>query len=321
MTRPNFFIVGEPKSGTTAFYEYLRTHPQIFAPERKEVHYFCRDIHEENARIFGAPLHFPIRTESDYLALFQGWNGEPLVGEASVNYLASTVAAREIHRFDPSAKILVFLRNPVDFLYSWHAHSLLTNGEVIESFEEALDAEAARREGRMLTSLAKVPSYLFYSERVRYADHIRRYLEYFPREQVKVIIYEDFVADREGVYRDLLRFLGADPAALPDFQVINARKRLRLAGLARFTKRPAVRRALGLLAPKPLRRALGLPALYRRIFLVRERGAPMREETRRMLVERFRPEVEEVSELLGRDLVALWGFDRAAVGLRGPVSA
>jgi hypothetical protein len=308
MSRPNFFIVGQPKSGTTAFYEFLGAHPEIFVPERKEVHYFCTDFHRENAAVHGTPLHFPIRTEADYLALFHAWNGERVVGEASVHYLYSAEAAREIHRFAPDAKILVFLRNPADFLFSWHAHSLVSNGETIESFEEALAAEEDRRQGRRLTSLVKVPSYLHYSARVRYAEQIARFLELFPPERVKVVLYDDFVADIGAVYRDLLEFLEVDPEFVPDFKVVNARKRLRFKQAARFTKLPAVKRTLDALVPKPLREKLGLPRLFAALFHARDRSAPLSPETRRALMERYRGEVQAVSVLLGRDLGPAWGY-------------
>src|SRR5437667_5641216 len=101
---PNFFIVGAPRCGTTALYTYLRQHPDIFLPETKEPHYFNRDMNSGGA----------IRDHKEYLSLFAGAQGRARVGEASVYYLSSAYAAREISKVCPGAKIIVMLRNPVD---------------------------------------------------------------------------------------------------------------------------------------------------------------------------------------------------------------
>ncbi|NLF38083.1 sulfotransferase, partial [bacterium] len=104
MRLPDFFIVGAPKSGTTALHAYLGRHPSIFVPARKEPHFFGSDI--------VSPAF--VRDRDAYLSLFAGATTEARVGEASIWYLYSKRAAREIKEFNPDARIIIMLRNPVD---------------------------------------------------------------------------------------------------------------------------------------------------------------------------------------------------------------
>src|SRR6476619_5970862 len=110
---PNLFIVGAPKCGTTAWVEYLRTHPDIFFPVIKEPHYFSPDIPKPKG--FN---NFP--TEDRYLALFAQSGDAPIVGEGSVRYLQSQEAARNIREFNCDAKIIIFVRDQQDYLPSLH---------------------------------------------------------------------------------------------------------------------------------------------------------------------------------------------------------
>ena len=109
MPIPNFFIVGAPKCGTTALCEYLKYHPNVFMSTPKEPHYFAEDFER----------YRHVKTEDKYLALFGDCNDRHLmIGEASVFYLRSTRAVSLIRDFNPDAKIIVMLRNPVDMVYS-----------------------------------------------------------------------------------------------------------------------------------------------------------------------------------------------------------
>ena len=108
--KPGFFIVGAPKCGTTSFYHYLRQHPQIFMPDNKEPHYFGSDLKKRSDEF--------IKTEEEYLSLFKDADSSQMAGEASTFYLYSKAAQKEIKGFNPHAKIIIMLRNPIDFLHS-----------------------------------------------------------------------------------------------------------------------------------------------------------------------------------------------------------
>jgi len=291
--KPNFFLVGAPKSGTTALATYLKAHPDIFMPERKELGYFGSDLTYTD-RFLRAP------DETRYLAHFADWRSETHAGEASVWYLYSRRAAEEIHRFSPAARILVMLRNPVEVLYS-NYHQFLWNGnEDLPTFEQALAAEQDRKLGRRIPSGALMVESLYYRETVRFSEQLRRWFETFGRGRVHVILFDEFKADTAGTYSRTLEYLGTDPTFETELKVINPNKRTRSPVLHRlYTSAPfraAARRfpRLAVRIYRPLR-SLNTELAPR---------LPMRRETRRRLCRELTPEVTALGDLLDRDLSA-----------------
>src|SRR6185436_3306607 len=135
--RPDFFIVGAFKAGTTALYEYLRVHPQIFMSVPKEPMYFGADLTPRYRRM----------TEDEYLALFRDARPNQHAGEASPWYLYSTSAAAEINDFALDGRVIIMLRNPVDVMYSQHSQLVFNQREDLADFGAALDAEPDRLAG------------------------------------------------------------------------------------------------------------------------------------------------------------------------------
>jgi hypothetical protein len=299
--QPNFFIVGAPKCGTTAMNDYLAQHPEIFIPEIKEVHFFGSDLHFSKGAL---------RDEAAYLALFAGAT-EPRRGEASVWYLYSRRAAAEIHAFSPDAKIIVMLRDPPDMLYSQHSQFLYNGNEDLTDFRAALAAEDERRAGRRIPKSAHLVEGLFYSETVRYAEQLARYFDRFGRENVHVILYDDFRSDLAGSYRETLRFLGVREDFAPEFAVVNPNKRARSALLRDFVQAPPerVKRLARLFFPRDLRQRVmkGLDKANIRY----EARPPLEPALRAELSARFAPEVRALEQLLGRELP--WGKEAGKV--------
>ena len=293
LKKPDFFIVGAPKCGTTAMNNYLAEHPEIFIPDIKEVHFFGRDLNITKGAL---------RDEGAYLRLFSGATTEKRLGEASVWYLYSKTAAQEIYDFNPDARIVVMLRNPADMLYSQHSQFLYNGNEDIEDFREALAAEPERKAGRRIPKSAHLVDGLFYSETVRYAEQVERYFARFGRENVHIILYDDFRADLPGTYRKLLRFLGVSEDFTPEFAVVNPNKRARSALLRSFVQEPpeSIKRLSRVFFPRSLRQRVmkGLDRANVRY----EARAPLDPELKRELEHRFAPEVEKLERLLGRDL-------------------
>src|SRR3972149_11450918 len=118
MKIPNFFIVGAPKCGTTAMYTYLKQHPEVFMSDLKELHFFGTDHHR---------INYTPYTKEQYLSFFDGAGDKRRIGEASTSYLYSERAAVEIKEFNPFARIIIMLRNPVDVMYAYH-HTNLSGG-------------------------------------------------------------------------------------------------------------------------------------------------------------------------------------------------
>ena len=296
--RPDFFIVGAPKCGTTAMAEYLAAHPDIFMA-RKEMHFFGRDLRF-------AP-HFYRRAEREYLAEFKGWDGQSRIGEASVWYLFSEAAAAEIKAFNPAARIIVMLREPVEMMYSLFQYFRYDGNEPLATFEAALAAEAQRRAGRGAGRQTYFAPGLVYRETARFARQVARYFDVFGRSQVRVVFYEDMVADPSAVYRDTLEFLEVDSTfSLPQFDRINAGKSVKSRALRAVLNDPATRAAV--LAVRPWVPQAVFHALHR-VERALDRAnssvtpAPaLAPELKGRLRHEFAAEVGQLSDLIGRDL-------------------
>jgi hypothetical protein len=311
---PDFFIVGHAKSGTTALYEMLKPHPQIYMPEWKEPWYFSSDMRPRfQPRTSGrAPQTF-----EEYVALFAAARPEQRVGEASSSYLWSRTAADRIAEAQPDARIIAILREPASFLRSLHFQLLETHVESKKDLRTAMSLEDARREGRDIPRRSHRPQLLQYSDHVRYVEQLQRYHEAFPSEQVLVLIYDDFRRDNEAAVRKVLRFLDVDDQHPIQVREANPTTRsmrsqqlddlVYSVSVGRGAGTRAVKAAVKLLTPRQLRRN-ALRVTQRRI--VQAAPAPADEAFMLELRRRFEPEVVALSEYLGRDLVALWGYDR-----------
>src|SRR5262249_42896094 len=133
--KPNLFIVGAMKCGTTAWYEYLRSHPNIFMPDLKEPGFFALDL----------PKWRGTESEAEYSALFADSGPARVIGEASAIYLMSNRAAQAIRDYNPAAKILIFLRVQEEYLPSLHNLNRLEFAEDIGDFETAWRLSGHRR--------------------------------------------------------------------------------------------------------------------------------------------------------------------------------
>ena len=304
MKKPDFFIVGAPKCGTTAMVHYLGTCPDIFMA-RKEMHHFGSDLR------FGP--QFYRRNLEEYLAEFEARKGQHCAGEGSVWYLYSRQAAAEIKAFNPDARIIIMLRDPVEMLYSMYHTFRWDGNEHLPTFEEALAAQDERSAGRLLNRRTYFAQGLVYRDIVRFAEQVQRYFEVFGRDRVKVVIFDDFSADVPATYRQILDFLGADSANVRnDFRAVNTNKFVRSTALRTVMADPIVRStvlAIRPLVPRAVFNALQKVDARIRKFNSRAGKRPaLSPETRRQLQREFAPEVERLSTLLGRDLTH-WCYD------------
>jgi hypothetical protein len=295
-TKPNFFIVGAPKCGTTALYEYLRHHPNIFLPEIKEPHFFAKDLG-----------NYPrIKTLEEYTGMFAGSSAEQWrVGEASVYYLRSSVAIANIREFNPDARIIAMLRNPVEMLHSLHSQLLYVSQETVVDFQAAWRLQDRRSRGVDLPPKIRSPLLVQYEQVGKLGTQAQRLLSLFPRNQVKLILFDDFATSPQSVYDEVLAFLGVPHDGRTDFPRVNENKRARVDWLRRFYRRPP---SLLQNAVRSLKRAVGangITAMKRKMVslnTVRERRQPISPEFRAELVETFRDEVALLSRLVHRDL-------------------
>jgi hypothetical protein len=277
-------------------YKYLRAHPDIFMPVyEKEPHYFGTDLVSRRFSRYRGD-------EAAYLSLFNPAKHESRVGEASVWYLYSRLAAQEIHSFDPNAKNIIMLRYPLDMMYSLYYDQLYSGDEDLPTFEDALEAEVDRRAGKRIPkTVYRTAEALHYRNVVRFGDQVQRYLDVFGPEQVLVIIFEEFAANTPAAYRDTLNFLGVDPDFQPDFTVHNANRRVKSVAVRNLLRNPTLVR----LGHKVRPISLPIYAKIRGWNTETFQRSPMNPDTRQKLLVELQPEIEHMEQVLGRE-ITVW---------------
>jgi len=225
----DFLIIGTPKAGTTSIQSYLSEHPEIFMPKQKEIHFFGKDLNiDENL------------TKDVYQRLFKDSESEAIKGEASVFYLYSSYACNEIYEYNPNMKLIVCFRNPIDFLISYHQDSIYVGIEEEENFWKALELETERRNGKKIPKTNLFQKSLYYSKMIDYAGEIKKFIEQFGKENIHVVIFEEFFKNPKTQLKSILKFLGAnDTDFAPDsFINKNPRRSLRSKKLNYLIKNP-----------------------------------------------------------------------------------
>lgn len=286
--KPDFFIVGGPKCGTTSLQEYLAAHRHIFMCTPKEPCYFDKDI----------PYPTSPRDDTEYLKLFNDATEEHLaVGEASTNYLYSKVAVGNILEFNPDACFIVMVRNPIDMAASLHAQSVKTLDEDVLDFRAAWGLQDERREGRCLPRVCYQKDFILYGDFCRLGEQLERLYATVARDRVLVIVFDDLRDRPKETYQSALRFLGVPDDGRNDFPVLNPN----LTHRSEIVRQLATR-LLVLRNRIPVRKGFGLVRALIRLnnrVGVRPSIAP---DFRRELSRYFRPDVEKLSVLTGRDL-------------------
>lgn len=293
--KPGFFIVGAPKCGTTALSEYLRAHPQIFISDPKEPFFFCTDFPEERR-------HF--KSVDEYEALFSDVSENVVaVGEASTWYLASSVAVRELVSYQPDAKIIIMLRNPVDMAFSLHSQNIVVQDEDCLDFERAWMLRDERRCGRELPATCGNPKFLQYGDICSLGQQLERVMKIVPKRNMLCIVYDDFSSDTRGIYKNVLDFLGVEDDGRTDFARINASRGYKLSLVHKvmfsssvYSRLQKAKSWLG------IKRGLGIYSTVENFNIIERERKPMSEDLAFELKQYFREDVKLLSSLLGRDL-------------------
>lgn len=288
---PNLFLVGPHKTGTTTWYDLLDEHPDVCMSPVKEPEFLNTD-HQYT--------HRPTETEQAYLDLWSKATDERYLGEATPWYFYSQAAAETIRQKSPDPKILITLRDPVERIYSLHSQRLHAGTETIESFQEALAAEPARKQGERLPDRRNPVLGCFYREIAAYTPHVERYMDLFDEDELKVLRFEAFISDQEAAYRDLCGWLGIEPVAFQETQS-NPNSTVRSPWFRDLVREP----------PAPVLKVTQLfPEGWRRKLRQRLHGLnerpvkrpPLDPALRAQLVEELTPDIEALEALLGWDL-------------------
>lgn len=293
MTLPNFLIVGAAKAGTTSIHAYLKQHPEVFLSTPKEPRFFAL---EGQTLDFQGPTPIINRTSvttwEDYQALFAGAEGKTAVGEASTIYLSDPSSVNRIQHYLGQPKIIAILRNPVSRAYSSYLH-LVRDGQETLSFEKALEQEDERISNNW-------PPLWHYRQRGFYHDQVKRYLEAFGPEQVKVLLFDDLRQNPQAMMSEIFKFLGIDSEFEPDVtQISNVSGVPQSRFLSRILNRDnPLKSSLKAILPRRFRKNV-----YRSLQVMNTGDkTQINPQIKAKLREDYRADIERLQSLINRDL-------------------
>jgi hypothetical protein len=272
--------------------QWLAAHPDVFMPEVKVPCHFGSDLDMVPKRQF--------RDFDTYLSLFSGVTTQRRVGESTPFYLYSERAAQEIRAFDPAARIIIMLRNPVDMMYSMHARNLMDGNERIRDFAIALQAEATRRIGDHPPRGCFFRQGLYYRGLAHYPVQIRRFFDHFERGQIHIVLFDDIRDDALTVIRNVFSFLELDTEVAVQGDRTNQGVAVRSLALAGFLREPPT-----FLQHLPAGAGQALAWRLNRWNRSAPTRPPLEQNLRTRLLSEFAPEIDELAGLLQRDL-ARW---------------
>ena len=197
MNKVDFFIVGAPKAGTTSLYYYLDQHPDINMSSVKEPNFFSHKFINKQKLYYQTKN---VESIEDYHNLFKKPKDKLIYGEASVSYLFYDVA-QSIKEYNPNAKIIIILRNPVSRSFSHYLMDCKL-GFVKDSFSNIVERRSKDRNSDLF--------YQQYIELSKYFNQVERYYQVFDTNNILIINYNDFINDTKSSLFRVADFLGVD---------------------------------------------------------------------------------------------------------------
>ncbi len=294
MRAPDFLVVGAARAGTTSLHYYLRQHPSLFLPRRKEPSFFS--FADDNQEYKKGRFAFVVREASEYFSLFQKAGEDRVAGEVSTPYLYlydKTISnIRKYHPSPEKLKILMILRDPVDRAFSQFMWRVRDGREELD-FEEAISMEKQRMKEQYSFDY-------FYFDRGLYYSQVRAYLNSFP--EVKVILFDDFVNDTPAVLRSVCRFLKVDDQHVFDFvQPVNPSYVPRWNFLGRLVTTESSLK-FRILNNMPDTWKKGIRQQFDRWNALKGKAITLSSETRINLRNAYHDDIVKLQELIGRDL-------------------
>ena len=290
MTSPNFLLIGAMRSGTTALYTFLGQHPEIYVSPHKEPNYFAFLGRDAPDLVEGSPS---VTTAAAYHDLYAGVTDEPRIGEASHSYLYYPGSAQRIRdELGDDVRILCILRDPAARAFSHFMFHVRNGREEATDFAAALATEDDRiRSGQ---------HFGHYRNRGFYYRQLREYFDVFPRESIRVHLYDDLATRPLWVMQDIYRFLDVDSGFEPDVSIRRNPSGVPRSGWLHglLVKRNPVKRRLQPVLPR---------SLYRLATRIRDRNLIRPEldsDIRRDLVDSYRADIASLEDLIERDLAA-----------------
>ncbi len=198
MNKPNFFILGSAKSGTTSLYYYLKQHPSIFLSEIKEPTFFC-----ENFQVIKNPI--------TYFELFDNVTNEKCIGEASHTYMSDPKSPKILKTLFPNAKFILILRNPAERAYSLYNHMRRHGFEKVSSFRKALNIEDKRFSSAKFKDNNPQSFWNFmYFHSGLYGEQLERYFSLFNKKQFYILTLDELSKNFDNKIKEIFEFLDVD---------------------------------------------------------------------------------------------------------------
>ncbi|RQH23134.1 sulfotransferase domain-containing protein [Okeania hirsuta] len=286
---PNFIIFGSTKSGSTSLCNYLVQHPDIFISKKKEPNFF---LYDEGSIITNKKGKTTVYTIDWYKYWFRKAQ-EKAIGEASVSYIANEQAPIRIKSRLPDVKLIALLRDPVSRVYSHYLFNQRNNKhEGEKSLLKVIEAD--QKQG--------YPEQYF--EKGLYYYYLKKYFDIFDRQNIKLFLFEDFTSDPLKVVKDIFTFLNVDssfvpvvgakdaPSGIPKNQTIY--NFIYKDNFLRKALRPIIRT---LFPNREKRRTLWTNLISRNLS-----RPPLPSETRKVILEMYKPDIIKLQELIDRDL-------------------
>jgi Sulfotransferase domain len=212
--KPNFFIIGAPKCGTTSLASWLSEHPNVFFTSPKEPEYFNSDI----APIFKGGIR-------KYESLYWGVNQTHLaVGEGSTVYLRSEEAVKNILSYQPNARFIVGIRNPLEMVVSWHGQMVRNGWESETDFKKAWDLQSIRAQGKKIPPLCPDRQHLQYGEVCKLGRQLKQFYKLVGKDRCYVYLLDDMKRAPGKLWKDILDFLQIPNTEKPNFPILNEGK-------------------------------------------------------------------------------------------------
>ena len=297
----DFFIIGAARCGTTSLYHYLKQHPQVFLPNIKELNHFSKveSLDKEDYKLpKDETLHHTkiVKDVEAYNALFNKAESGQLKGDISPSYLWKKETARRIYEHNPEAKIIVSLRNPVHRAFSHYLMNVAVGYESLEGFEAALKADKNEIWG----------GGNLYLEWSSYFEGLKEFMNYFGRENVLILLFEDWIKDKPAMLTKLFSFLEIDIEVSIDLEEqFNQKKVYKHLKILNFFRNPKFKRPLKKLLPKAL-----IGSLKELLFKPQDIEEQLSPELSESLHASFYGEVEHLQELTQLPLLKKWGFTK-----------
>lgn len=286
--KPNFFLAGFPKCGTTSLAAWLSDHDNIFFSPIKEPNYFNTDSD-----------HHAVFELSEYEALFDNVTSHhQAIGEGSVWSLASKEAIPNILRYSSNAKFLVCIRNPIEAAVSLHDQQVFSGEEPVLDFLAAWNLQDARKTRKdLVPRTCRDINHVLYGESCLFGRHLARLYTHVERDRVHIVLMDDIRKSPRQTYINVLGYLGVEDDGRTDFGAVNLAKERKWQWLAVLTKS-----VTDFKDSHAIRVGLGLATLLDRLNTRQRCRSDISPAVKCMLTEYFRSDIELCSQLIGRNL-------------------